>query len=666
MLAKLAYKNASRSLRDYLIYFMTLVLAVCIFYMFNSIYAQREVMVVTESLSASMETLRKIMSIITVFVSIILGFLIVYANNFFIRRRKKELGIYMTLGMNKSKISAILVLETSLIALVALLLGLLLGVFGSQFMSLFTAWIFEADMSHFKFVFSPDAALKSMMYFGIIFAVVIVFNTLVLTKLKLIDLIYGARKNQKRLFRRPLLNNIIFVMAIISLAAAYGLILYNGLIQLNSLFWSSILLGIIGTALFFFSVTGFIAQFSKARSSLYFKDVNMFVIRQLSSKINDNVVSLTIVTLILLLVIGIFSTGYSLQKILSQDLKARTPYDISFYNYFDDNNQPIYNHFPDELQVEQQGGYAHELTLYAIYDEHLPAKEMQKNAKDIVAEAGQQRTIIDFISLSDYNQTMRFLEQPTIALSDDQYAFVCTFDILISQYDQLSEQERQITIAGQALNAYGDTLTTRITNQYHDIMMVLPDHYLTPENAYGTILSIAFDNEEQAGIYNDKIEAYYSSQQLDIRGETMPFYYYDTKIQIKQASITNKAILSFLAIYLGIVFMIACAAVLAIQQLTEAADNKQRYDVLKKLGVDKKMLDRALFRQILFYFLAPLSLAIVHAVVGLKVANDLIIVFGKINLARSIAVTAVFVVAIYGLYFLFTYLGSKNIINKVS
>lgn len=665
MLVKLAYKNASRSLRDYLIYFMTLVLAVCIFYMFNSIYAQREVMVVTETLNRAMVALRTILAYITVFVSVVLGFLIVYANNFFIRRRKKELGVYMALGMDKHKISAILVLETSFIALVAMLLGLLLGIFGSQFMSLFTAWVFEADMSQFKFVFSLEAALKSMMYFGIIFAVVIVFNTVMLTRLKLVELIYGARKNQKRLFRRPICNNILFGAALASLAAAYVIILYNGLININYFFGASILLGIIGTALFFFSVTGFIAQFSRARSPLYFKDINMFVIRQLSSKINDNVVSLTIVTLILLLVIGIFSTGYSLQRILSTDLKLRTPYDVSLYNYGDKKDKSIYAQFPKSLQVDSEFGYFHEVKLYKIYERDVAQPELQKNAKDIIASTGKERTIIEFISLSDYNKTMRYLQQPTITLMDNQYAFVCTFDILVEQYDALNEQERQIEIAGHRLNAYGNSQTTRITNQHQDIFIVLPDYFIADEDIYGTILNLAFNSESDAKAYIEQMEDYYSDQQLDARGEEMPFFYYNTKEKIRQNAITTKAILSFLAIYLGIVFMIVCAAVLAIQQLTEAADNKRRYDVLKKLGVDKKMLNRALFRQILFYFLAPLSLAIIHAIVGLKVANDVIVVFGKLNLLRSIATTAIFIIGIYGLYFLFTYLGSKNIVNKV-
>lgn len=196
MLTKLVLKNVGKSMRDYAVYFFTLVFGVSIFYMFNSIYAQQEIMVATEMLNQSMTALKQILSVISVFVAVILGFLIVYANNFFIKRRKKEMGVYMTLGMGKGEISAILVLETFLMGLLALIVGLVIGVFGSQFMSVFTAKVFEVDMTAYKFIFSLDAAVKSVFYFAIIFLTVMLFNTIAINKYKLIDLLYGVGKTR--------------------------------------------------------------------------------------------------------------------------------------------------------------------------------------------------------------------------------------------------------------------------------------------------------------------------------------------------------------------------------------------------------------------------------------------------------------------------------------
>ncbi len=265
MLTKLAFKNAGKSVRDYAVYFFTLVLGVSIFYMFNSIYAQKDIMVVTESLNDSMIALCQLLSIISVFVAVVLGFLIVYANNFFIKRRKKELGIYMTLGMEKSKISIILVLETLVMAIAALLLGLVVGIFGSQFMSVFTASIFEADMSKFRFVFSVDALVKSVLYFAIIFVVVILFNIGAINRYKLIDLVYGGRKNEELKVRNIWVSIGIFIVSLIFLAAAYILILKNGIININHLFFCSIGLGTVGTLLFFFSVSGILIKLIQSK-----------------------------------------------------------------------------------------------------------------------------------------------------------------------------------------------------------------------------------------------------------------------------------------------------------------------------------------------------------------------------------------------------------------
>mgnify|MGYP000767739046 FL=1 len=225
MLTKLAFKNIGKSLRDYAIYFLTLVLGVSIFYMFNSIYAQQELMEITKVPVLETPPIVAMLSVISVFVAVILGFLIVYANNFFIKRRKKELGVYMILGMEKSKISIVLILETVLIAIVALAVGLLLGILGSQFMSIFTANLFEADLTKYKFIFSFDAAVKSVEYFAIIFLIVILFNAVVLHKAKLIDLLYGEKKNETPKIKSTLVSVILFVVSVAMLAVAYIVIL---------------------------------------------------------------------------------------------------------------------------------------------------------------------------------------------------------------------------------------------------------------------------------------------------------------------------------------------------------------------------------------------------------------------------------------------------------
>lgn len=125
-----------------------------------------------------------------------LGGLILYANNFLVKKRKKELGIYMTLGMGKNKISKILTYETALVGIISLVVGLGIGIIVSQGISAFASKLFEVSLSNYKFLLSTDAILKTVLYFGIIFILVMIFNTFVISKYKLIDMLTAAKKNE--------------------------------------------------------------------------------------------------------------------------------------------------------------------------------------------------------------------------------------------------------------------------------------------------------------------------------------------------------------------------------------------------------------------------------------------------------------------------------------
>ncbi|MDD3394210.1 MAG: ABC transporter permease [Anaerotignum sp.] len=660
MLTKLAFKNAGKSVRDYAVYFFTLVLGVSIFYMFNSIYAQKDIMVVTESLNDSMIALCQLLSIISVFVAVVLGFLIVYANNFFIKRRKKELGIYMTLGMEKSKISIILVLETLVMAIAALLLGLVVGIFGSQFMSVFTASIFEADMSGFRFVFSVDALVKSVLYFAIIFVVVILFNIVAINRYKLIDLIYGGSKNEELKIRNIWVSIGIFAVSLISLAAAYILILKNGIININALFFSSIGLGTVGTLLFFFSVSGILIKLIQSRKNVYYKNLNMFVTKQLSSKINTNFVSISVVCIVLLLVIGIFSCGYSVQDSFSSQLRENIIYDFSLYG--DSSFETtIYESLPEDVKAQ-------DITWqeYSVYNsgEKLHYSDFPLDYSSGFINMGEES--LSIMLLSDYNKMLEMQLKQGIALGEEEYLILAPNEFFQDIARQFSEKNISLPLFdGVTLNPIDNTVSRIMTDNqgFGGIYFVVSDCYKEQikelSDTSNQILNINCKSDEQAS----QVEASLEKQNAD-DDNNKGYNYYDSKQGIYENSVGAKAIISFLAIYLGIVFMISCAAILAIQQLSEAADNKSRYELLHKLGTDKNMIYKALFKQILCYFLMPLLLAVVHSVVGITAANEVIKVFGHIDVTKNIIVTACVIIGIYGAYFGLTYMGSKSIISK--
>ena len=185
MLFKLSVKNMKKSIKDYAIYFLTLVLGVAIFYMFNSLDSQQAMLQVSQSTRDIIKLMISMLSYVSVFIAVILGLLIVYANNFLINRRKREFGIYMTLGMGRRQISKIILIETILVGILSLIVGIFIGVFASQFMSILVAKLFDADMTEFTFVFSKSACIKTCIYFAVMYLAVMLFNTFSVSKCKL-------------------------------------------------------------------------------------------------------------------------------------------------------------------------------------------------------------------------------------------------------------------------------------------------------------------------------------------------------------------------------------------------------------------------------------------------------------------------------------------------
>ena len=332
MLFKLSIKNMKKSFKDYAIYFLTLVLGVAIFYMFNSLDSQQAMLEVSQSTRDMIKLMISMLGMVSVFIAIILGFLIVYANNFLINRRKREFGIYMTLGMGRRQISQIILIETILVGIISLIVGIFIGVFGSQFMSILVAKLFEADMSEFTFVFSKDACIKTCIYFAVMYLAVMIFNTFTISRYKLINLLTAVRKNEKVKIKNPIISILVFLISAGLLGYAYYIVT-GGIYELNTeeKMLVPILMGIVGTIGVFWSLSGFILRIIQTRKKIYLKGTNMFVLRQLNNKINTTVVSMTVICLMLFMTISILSSSLSIQTTLDSELEEMTPVDVNLY-----------------------------------------------------------------------------------------------------------------------------------------------------------------------------------------------------------------------------------------------------------------------------------------------------------------------------------------------
>lgn len=663
MFSKLAFKNVTKSMKDYTVYFLTLMFGVCLFYMFNSIDAQTAMLTISKSQYDILKTLTQVISYVSVFISVILGFLVVYANGFLMKRRKKELGVYMTLGMPKSKISAIMILETFLIGLFSLAVGLVAGIFLSQGMSVVTAKLFEANLTRFMFTFSQSAFWKTLVYFGVMFFVVILFNTVSVSRLKLIDLLSAGHKNQKLHISRLWMSVVIFIVSVGCLAAAYVLIEKNGMVRITPQFAASLILGVIGTVLFFLSLSGFLLRVIQSNKKLYFKDLNMFVLRQFNSKINTTFVSVSVICLMLLVTIGTLSTGMGVSNALSKDLKTACPYDASILSVAKGKDAKATN---IEKPLQNAGfnlsRWSENYAEISEFDSGIALNTFltNQNWPDILGDYSDKagKIPVNAVKLSAYNNLMKMQGKQTVSLKEGQYALNCNYSNLISAYNDCLKQGKTITINGKTLKPLMPVVLSECfsdSGSASDVgTLILPDSSFAGKQPVETILNLNY----KAGVKDSEFVS-------ALKAATA--YAYDaltTKADVYQSAGGYKLLVSYLALYIGLVFLIAAAAILALQQLSESSDNAERYGLLRKLGVEEKMVNHALFTQIALYFLLPLSLAIVHCIVGIDVANRVIRLMGAMDILSSIVMTVAIFLVVYGAYFLATYFGSKSMIRQ--
>ena len=453
----------------------------------------------------------------------------------------------------------------------------------------------------------------------------------------------------------------VFVASILCLAAAYALILNNGIIHVNLYFALSLIMGTVGTLLFFCSLSGILVKIMQHNKRFYFKQLNMFVVRQFSSKINTNFVSLSVVCIVLLLVIGIFSTGYSMQNILSTQLRAEIPYEYSVIDYNNGESDTILSRLPSEIKASSQIADSYECVEGTMAEGKAYYKDYDINIPETLSAYGYGNLPLTFVSLSDYNGLRKLQGMDEVDLSESNYRILYDKDTVRGLAEQLYDKNINLTIDENVLSPVKEAEKFTMSNSdMGKIIFVVADTWMKNMNVDMMIWNVQCVNEDAAKEFGTLLDNYSKKSERECA-----FVHYVGKQQVYESSVTTKAIIAFLAIYLGIVFMIACAAILAIQQLSEATDNVERYKLLKKLGVERHELNRALFIQILSYFLLPLLLAVIHSVVGLTVASrEVIKVFGDMNVESTIFATSVFIVVIYGLYFLLTYIGSKSVINK--
>ena len=611
MFCKLAWKNVSRSLRDYGVYFLTLTFGVCLFYVFNSLESQWCMQMLSRSAHYMAESILVLMDVFSAFVSVVLAGLVLYANTFLMKRRKRELGTYLLLGMPTWRVSLLLVLETLLIGLLALAAGLLLGVLLSHGLGLLTISMFSAYPTEeaFGLILSVKAVGKTALYFGAIFLAVMALTGLTVSRSRLIDLIRGARKNEE-MKERPLWTSVLtFLAGAALLGAAYAMLLVRGLLMIDSLFFLMLALGTAGTLLFFRSLSGFLLRLVKGRTGIYYRGLGMFVLRQFNSRIHTTYVSMTAICLLLLLAIGVTACCVGLNDTIESNTDAAAPYDFTLQNYSGD-TEPV-----DIPALLTANGFDTEEALRGAW-----LCPLYYNDPGLSAPGGEIPDVA--VALSDYNALMALQGCPGLEEGE------------LPQY-----REEPLASGPTGFTGY----------------LVVPDRTAAELSVRRQLFAGNYAGDRQTA--EERLQAAVASPGFSQTGS----YRLGTRIQVYMENMGTKLMALFMGLYLGLVFLIAAAAVLALQQLSQAADDQSRYQTLSRLGAPEGMRDRAVFAQVSLAFFLPLALAVVHAAVGMTAANAVIAEVGRVDTAASSAITAAFILVVYGAYFLATFFGSRRI-----
>ncbi len=605
---KLAFRNVRRSVRDYAVYFLTLTFGVCLFYVFSALDGQSVMGFLARTGNPNVEAIFMLVGVFSAFVAVVLAGLILYANQFLMKRRKRELGTYALLGMPTEQVARLMVEETLLIGLAALVSGIALGILGSWALDRLTVAMFLAAPEElFTFSLSWAAAGKTVIYFGIIFLVVMAFTGVSVSRSRLIDLIRAGRTNEE-IAQRPLALAVsLFLLGCVSLGTAYAILLVRGLLRIDLLWFVMLGLGTLGTFLIFRSLSGFLLRMTRGHAG-YYKGLNMFVLRQWSGKVHTNCLSNTVISILLLLSIGVTACSVGLNDTITATVGDQTPYDLTVLNY---GREGIYEEADvpalfQAIGVDPEDCFAKVESVTVYYNEE---------AVTSFPEAGFYAAI----SLSRYNALMEERGLPLLSGED------------------LPCRTPNAIVNGPAA----------------DGVVVVPDETLSLLTPRRQMVNITYAGnasqvDDLVRMSLDKAEKFTGG--LDIMMNYKLDNYYDL--------MGAKLLVLYMGLYLGLVFLLTAAAVLALQQLSQAADNARRYELLSKLGAPESLRRRALIQQVALAFLLPLALGAIHALVGMKAANDIIRVMGRVDSVHSSLLTAGLLLIVYGGYFLATCLGA--------
>lgn len=727
MLCKLAWGNVRRAGRDYLVYLLTLTLGVTVFYAFNTISMQVDIAGIDEEGLA--QVMGSMLGDLTYFLAGVMAFLMVYANNFIMKRRKKEFGLYQVLGMGRGRVATIMALETVIVSVGAFVAGIVLGVGLSQLMTFFTASLFKTQIANFHFFFSVHAFSLTLACMLVMFVLTLLLNLRAVRRTKLIELMGAERRNESIKTRNPWIAIAIFVVGVVLVGVAYYRLLRDGfpltatdskLQEAMNQFGITTAMVTVGTFALFWGLSGMLIKLLQSLRGVYWRGLNMFTVRQLAAKVNTVCFSMGVIAMLLFLAITSVTCGMSIANVMNENLERYNPVDVSqTYVYYTPDTLDYYKGYkgyvnPSEadrmvladttvdlypawhgkgksagnnnetgkkVNIADVAGEHVQIDSYLSYpfggsDPSVTPSEMCKIMGEKLPKAfgGSNADTMDlFVTpASQYNKLRQMMGEEPVSIGRDQYLLTCDMGGELGDlYTKYMAGDHTLTLGGHELKPATDKSdkdTAAIANSAmgsNPGTVVVADELLSQLNLqpYSSSLLVNYKQGMDTTEADESIKYTLLDNLLVDGKEPGSWGIFITRSEMYTQAAQMNGMISYLAIYIGFVLVVACAAILSIQQLSNVADGSRSYRVLAQIGCDDRQIRHSVMAQQAVFFLFPLAVGLAHSFVALKVIIELVSIFGNMSIGGTVGLTcAIFLVA-YGGYFLVTYLMSTGMVR---
>ena len=724
MLCKLAWGNVRRAGRDYLVYLLTLTLGVTVFYAFNTISMQVDIAGIDEEGLA--QVMGSMLGDLTYFLAGVMAFLMVYANNFIMKRRKKEFGLYQVLGMGRGRVATIMALETVIVSVVAFVAGIVLGVGLSQLMTFFTASLFKTQIANFHFFFSVHAFNLTLACMLVMFVLTLLLNLRAVRRTKLIELMGAERRNESIKTRNPWIAIAIFAVGVVLVGVAYYRLLRDGfpltatdskLQEAMNQFGITTAMVTVGTFALFWGLSGMLIKLLQSLRGVYWRGLNMFIVRQLAAKVNTVCFSMGVIAMLLFLAITSVTCGMSIANVMNENLERYTPADMSqTYVYYTPDTLGYYKEYVNPSEADRMVLADTTVDLYPAW--HGKDKSADNNDEtgkkvNIADVAGEHVQIDSYLSYpfggsspsvsagemcktmgeklpkafggskpdaiglfvtpaSQYNKLRQMMGEEPVSIGRDQYLLTCDMGgELIDLYTKYMAGGHALTLGGHTLKPATDKSdedTAAIANSAmgsNPGTVVVADELLSQLNLqpYSSSLLVNYKQGMDTTEVDESIEYTVLDNLLVDGKEPGSWGIFITRSEMYTQAAQMNGLISYLAIYIGFVLVVACAAILSIQQLSNVADGSRSYRVLAQIGCDDRQIRHSVMAQQAVFFLFPLAVGLAHSFVALKVIIELVSIFGNMSIGGTVGLTCAIFLAAYGGYFLVTYLMSAEMVR---